>query len=117
MTGLRTRSAEYEAVRQTSVTEVMHNTAAMISHQSDAAVADPSHSKRQLRCGWGTFAPSGCQRFRNAKCFLFWLCWAGALQVSDICFLCCTTFAPRSFGMQRDTPLNPGGVLTSCHAM
>ena len=32
-------------------------------------------------CGWGPFSPSLCQRFRNPKWVLFWLCWAGAIQV------------------------------------
>lgn len=33
-------------------------------------------------CGWGPFKPGCCQRFRNPKWVLFWLCWAGAIQVS-----------------------------------
>ncbi|XP_071114005.1 solute carrier organic anion transporter family member 4A1-like [Haliotis cracherodii] len=31
-------------------------------------------------CGWGPFKPGCCQRFRNPKWVLFWLCWAGAIQ-------------------------------------
>lgn len=31
-------------------------------------------------CGWGPFKPGFCQRFRDPKWVLFWLCWAGAIQ-------------------------------------
>lgn len=34
------------------------------------------------QCGWGPFKPQMCQGFRNAKWICFWLCWAGAIQVS-----------------------------------
>lgn len=33
-------------------------------------------------CGWGPFKPRLCQRFRDPKWVLFWLSWAGAIQVS-----------------------------------
>ena len=37
-------------------------------------------------CGWGPFKPGFCQRFRDPKWVLFWLCWAGAIQVGG-CFV------------------------------
>jgi len=39
------------------------------------------------QCGWGPFSPAFCARFRRPHWFLFWLCWAGAVQVGLICFV------------------------------
>ena len=38
-------------------------------------------------CGWGPFSPALCQKFRDPKWVLFWLCWAGAIQVSITYFI------------------------------
>ena len=38
-------------------------------------------------CGWGPFRPALCQRFRDPKWVLFWLCWAGAIQVRFFSFI------------------------------
>ena len=38
-------------------------------------------------CGWGPFKPGFCQRFRDPKWVLFWLCWAGAIQVRYMYFV------------------------------
>lgn len=32
-------------------------------------------------CAWRSCQPKACQRFRRAGWMLFWLCWAGAIQV------------------------------------
>ncbi|GBP12354.1 hypothetical protein EVAR_75787_1 [Eumeta japonica] len=49
-----------------------------------AAAVDASRDEDapHLRCGWGSARPNWLQRFRTAKWALFWLCWAGALQVT-----------------------------------
>ena len=38
--------------------------------------------KEDETCGWGLFRPHWCQKFRNPKVVLFFLCCAGAIQVS-----------------------------------
>lgn len=43
---------------------------------------DASLEEAEGPCGWGSVQPPSLQRLRNAKCVLFWLCCAGAIQVS-----------------------------------
>ena len=51
--------------------------------EKDIDIDDDEH-----KCGWGPFKPAMCQGFRNIKWICFWLCWAGAIQVSDFMVQC-----------------------------
>lgn len=48
---------------------------------TDTATSYTPQTTEKVLCGWGAITPASCQRFRKPGWFLFWLCWAGALQV------------------------------------
>lgn len=45
----------------------------------------PSDEESEL-CGWRSCQPQICQGFRRPGWMLFWLCWAGAIQVNQLFF-------------------------------
>jgi hypothetical protein len=53
----------------------------------------PSGDEEDQPCGWRSCQLRACQRFRRAGWMLFWLCWAGAIQVRKIIL----TFKKRNY--------------------
>lgn len=68
--------------------------AAVNGHAKPAVVGAPNYTtktclngdeheeKEDERCGWGPFRPQFCQRFRNAKVVLLFLCILATIQVN-----------------------------------
>ncbi|KAK3594365.1 hypothetical protein CHS0354_014072 [Potamilus streckersoni] len=79
-----TRSRDYMAVPQDRPgEEVPRNGVPLSSQQHLSVKSRPLQMEEEevnIPCGWGPFKPSICQRFRDPKWVLFWLCWAGAIQ-------------------------------------
>lgn len=65
------------------MTKYVENTTPREQEQSQG-VGDDEESHR---CGWGPFKSSCLQKFRDPKWILFWLCWAGAIQVRRSLYL------------------------------
>lgn len=91
MTGLKTRSADYQALRGGPVTSMadaeknggVSGSGAVVTQQ----YAQPgpggraeATGGRSTRCGWGPFSPDACQRFLSPAWFLLWLSLGGAMQ-------------------------------------
>ena len=70
----------------TVMTEPTKNGGSHIVTQTyvDTATAQEykTEDREDEKCGWGPFVPRFLQRFRDPKWVLFWLCWAGGIQVS-----------------------------------
>jgi len=47
----------------------------------DSKVKPSGEEDEDQPCAWRSCQPKACQRFRRAGWMLFWLCWAGAIQV------------------------------------
>ena len=54
-------------------------------HDMDPKV-NPSNGEEEETepCGWRSCQPKACQGFRKPGWMLFWLCWAGAIQVRKV---------------------------------
>ena len=57
-------------------------------HKKPEMLDNAERDNADEMCGWGPFKPGFCQRFRDPKWVLFWMCWAGAIQVSACCYHC-----------------------------
>ncbi|KAK7485686.1 hypothetical protein BaRGS_00023135 [Batillaria attramentaria] len=115
MTGLKTRSADYQPVHgpiTTNMAELEKN-GELPQEGSDTETESGADNHEKTRCGWGPFSPDCCQRFRRPGWFLFWLSWGGAMQgliVNGFVNVVISTIERRFEISSTDT-----GTIASCY--
>lgn len=90
MTTSKSRSIDYTAMEGNKTGDIFSNGNGKVNMDMQTYVEkkndEDKHSDEGVDepCGWIYFKPSVFQKFRDPKWVLFFLCWAGAVQVCHI---------------------------------